>query len=191
MRTLSRHLPSYGATDAKMPVIGKIVLTMFLLAIGYWVFVDPYKALIVLGALAALITVIGLIDRRKVAKLRNKRGDTICDFRKAFNLREVDPWIIRASYEAFSAWIGQNEHLFPLRASDSIERDLRIDPEDMWDLVLEVAQRAGYDITDWEANPLLGKIETVLDFVLLINHQPRIRDTRGLLPNAMNLSRFS
>jgi hypothetical protein len=90
MRTLSRHLPPNGATDARMPVIGKIVLTVFLAAIGYWVFVAPYQALVGLGTVIGLITVTCLIERWRIAKMRKQRGDTICEFRKAFNLREVE-----------------------------------------------------------------------------------------------------
>ena len=81
------------------------------------------------------------------------------------------------SYEAFGAWISQNEPFFPLRAGDSIDRDLRMHPEDMWELAYEVAHRAGYDVANWEASPLVEEIRTVQDFVLFINHQPRMVQT--------------
>lgn len=176
MRPLSRHLPLPEATNTRIPVIGKIILTTFLTAIGYWIFVAPYNASLVLGTIIGIISVTCFIDRRRIARLRKERDDTICDFRKSFDLHEIDPWIIRATYETIGAWVDQKKPFIPLRASDLIERDLRMHLEDMWELICEVSQRAGYDVSDCEANPLFGKILSVEDFVLFINHQPRIQE---------------
>jgi hypothetical protein len=129
----------------------------------------------VLGSIFSLITLACFFERRRISNLRKEREDTICDFRKAFDLHEVDPWIVRAAHEAFGAWIDTKRPSFPIRAGDSMERDLKMDPEDIWDLILEVAQRAGYDVSAIDANPLLGKILTVHDVVLFINHQPKSR----------------
>ncbi len=176
MRTLSRHLPSPEALDGKMPFVGKIIVTSFFAAIGCWIVVAPYEALIILGSLTGLIAISMLRQRRWIARFRQERADTICDFRKSFNLREVDPWIIRATHEAFGAWLDPKQPCFPLRASDSIGGDLKIHPEDMGDLVFEVAERAGYDLSHCDANPLFGKVQTVEDFVLFINMEPRTRE---------------
>jgi hypothetical protein len=62
---------------------------------------------------------------------------------------------------------------FPLRSNDLIEKDLEIDPDDIYDLLSEDADRAGYDLSECESNPYFGKIKTIADFVLFISHQPK------------------
>ena len=47
----------------------------------------------------------------------------------------------------------------------------------------EVAQRAGYDISECEANPLYGKVKTVKDFVMFFTHQPRIKQAEQAAPS--------
>ena len=62
----------------------------------------------------------------------------------------------------------------PLRTSDKLEKDLKIDPDDIEDLIPVVAQRTGRCLENTERNPFFGKIETVGDLVLFINNQPRL-----------------
>jgi len=124
-----------------------------------------------------------IIEGRRVARICQERDDTICDFRRSFDLRQIDPWIIRATYEAFGAWFDAKHAKFPLRVSDSIDDDLKIDWEDLDDLFHEVAQRAGYDISECEANPFYGKVKTVKDFVIFFTHQPKIRQAEQDAPS--------
>lgn len=173
MSLISRHLPPLS--DSKVPFVGKVILLGILALIGYWIYSTPLKATIGLGTFAALIGGAMFIEARRIARIRRERDDTICDFRRSFDVRKVDPWIIRATYEAFGRWFDAKQVHFPLRASDAIGNDLKIDPEDVEDLVHEVAQRAGYDISNCEANPLYGKVQTVGDFVMFFTHQPKTR----------------
>jgi hypothetical protein len=175
MRSFSRHLRPLQAEDSRAPFLGKVILLVILGLIGYWIYSSPLKASIGLGALAALVGGEMIIEARRIARIRRERDDTICDFRCSFDVRKVDPWIIRATYEAFGRWFDAKLVHFPLRASDSIRNDLRIDPEDVENLVHEVAQRAGYDIAECENNPLFGKVETVGDFVMFFTRQPETR----------------
>ena len=175
MNLISRHLPPLRAEDSRVPLLGKVILLGILALIGYWIYSSPLKTTIVLSVFAALIGGSMLFEARRVARIRQERDDTICDFRRSFDVRKVDPWIIRATYEAFGRWFDTKQVHFPLRASDAIGDDLKIDPEDVEDLVHEVAQRAGYDISECEANPLYGKVETVGDFVMFFTHQPKTR----------------
>jgi hypothetical protein len=64
--------------------------------------------------------------------------------------------------------------LCPIRASDKLEKDLSIDPEEIDDLVSIVAQRTGRSLENAESNPCFGKITSVGDLVLFINGQPVI-----------------
>lgn len=144
-----------------------------LAGLAYWIYSSPASATCILVTLFVLNAGATVLEHRRTEKLRQERDDTICDFRRSFDIRKIDPWIIRATYEAFGSWFDREQPRFPLRASDSIEDELRIDWEDVDDLAEEVAQRAGYDISDCESNPLCGKVKTVEDFVIFFTHQPR------------------
>ena len=60
----------------------------------------------------------------------------------------------------------------PIRAADRIEEELRMDKEDLEDLVRDVARRAGRSMEYKESNPLFGQVRTVGDVVLFLTHQP-------------------
>ena len=183
MHPLSRHLPPLQAEDRRIPLLVKVILLVILVLVGYWIYSSPLKAIIGLGTMTILVAGSRIIEGRRIARICQVRDDTICDFRGSFDLRQIDPWIIRATYEAFGAWLAPKQSKFPLRGSDSISDDLKIDWEDLDDLFHEVAQRAGYDISECEANPLYGKVKTVKDFVMFFTHQPRIKQAEQAAPS--------
>ena len=54
----------------------------------------------------------------------------------------------------------------PLRPAGRLLEDLWIDPEDLnFDLLPEVAGRAGYSLQQPESNPFFGRVQTVGDLV--------------------------
>ena len=65
---------------------------------------------------------------------------------------------------------------YPIRASDRFMEELRIEGEDVEDIADMVATRAGYDFSDYSANPLAGKVFTVGDLVMFFSHQRCIRN---------------
>ncbi len=63
---------------------------------------------------------------------------------------------------------------FPVRASDRLMEDLRLDDDDLdFDLAMQIEQRTGRSLDQTKTNPLLGKVKTVRDLVLFFNAQPR------------------
>ena len=183
MHTLSRHLPPLQTGVRKIPHHGKVILLGTLALVGYWFYSSPLNATIGFGSITLFVAGSMIIEGRRVARIRQDRDDTIGDFRRSFDLRQIDPWIIRATYEAFGAWFDAKQSKFPLRASDLIYDDFKIDWEDLDDLLREVAQRAGYDISRCEANPLYGNVRTVEDFVKFVTHQPKINKAEQDAPS--------
>ena len=113
-----------------------------------------------------------------VQKMVSERAsENICSFRRAFDLHQVDPWLVRATYEEVRAALGSDlEYVSAgVRASDHLVRDLMIDPDDIEDIGLRVAKRAGYDLSDTKGNPLYEKIETVGDLVMFFTYQRSLR----------------
>jgi len=78
-----------------------------------------------------------------------------------------DTWVVRAVYEGIAQECGVS-----IRPSDRLEKDLGYLDEDLDDLVREIAARAGRNIDVTQANPHFGKVVTVEDLVLFIEHQP-------------------
>jgi len=174
MRSLSRHLPP--APIAKMRFVGWLVLASFVAGIAIWIFFQPL-ILVAIAGLALLLWTGALLERKRIQKIIKHRSDNICDFRRSFDCRAVDPWIIRATHEELGKYLDSHRG-FPLRADDDFEKDLKIDGEDLDDLAYTVAARTGYDMTACDQNPIYGKVKTVRDFVMFFTHQPHIKTNR-------------
>jgi hypothetical protein len=175
MPRFSRHMPR--APDATvgpwtMAVLAGIPVGLLLLL----VYRVP-AALIVVGGLFA----VGWWDvRRESARLRRmaalRSGESICHFARSFDRRTVDPWVVRAVYEEVQGYFRGVVEGLPIRAADTIDEVLRIDPEDFDDLGKDAARRARRSMDETGANPLYGKVERVGDLVTFLMHQPRIQD---------------
>jgi hypothetical protein len=98
-----------------------------------------------------------------------RKNESICTFARSFNCRIVDTWVIRAVYEELLPLHSD----LPLRISDRFEEDLELGYEDVEDIGLDMAYRAGRSLKNTEKNPLYGKVKTIGDLVLFLNNQPR------------------
>ncbi|ANH66715.1 hypothetical protein ABE85_02480 [Mitsuaria sp. 7] len=107
-----------------------------------------------------------------------RAGQSICEFSRDFDLRAVDPWIVRAVYDELQSEMEGAFGLtgFPVRADDRMVADLHIDPEDL-DLSVAptVANRACRSLDDWASNPFYKDTTTVRGLVLFLNAQPLVR----------------
>jgi hypothetical protein len=70
----------------------------------------------------------------------------------------------------------------PIRTDDRWEEDLRIDPDDFDELVMDIARRAGRSMDDAAHNPFCGKVTTVRDLVTFLEHQPRAEAAEQVSP---------
>ncbi len=130
--------------------------------------------------LLLLIPVIYLVDRIRHKKnkkhlsrlLENRRNYSICEFARHFEYRKIDTFVIRAVYEQLQNHM-QTE-TFPILPTDDIFADLKIDEEDFeYDIVAEIAQRAGRSLDNVKHNPYYGKASIVENLVYFFNEQPR------------------
>lgn len=81
--------------------------------------------------------------------------------------------MVRAVYEELQRSLSAVVTV-PLRLTDTLQRDLRLDADDLDDLVVDMAQRARRSLADTSANPLFGKVTTVGDLVEFLQAQPRL-----------------
>ncbi len=129
------------------------------------------------GSLLALGSLVAVLSRREALRLarmaESRAGESICQFAHAIDCRRVDTWVVRAVYEELQRSLSVAVAV-PLRVTDHLQRDLRLDADDLDDLVADMAQRARRSLADTSANPLFGKVSTVGDLVEFLQAQPRL-----------------
>ncbi len=115
----------------------------------------------------------GWFDQRLLRHFAERRvGQSICHFARDFNCRITDTLVVRATYEEMQEYFRFVRPHFPLRSSDNFKTDLRMDDEDLEDVVYSIAHRSQRSLSHTEKNPLFGKVETMRDLVLFLNAQP-------------------
>jgi hypothetical protein len=137
--------------------LGLLALVLAPLAMVWWplAFIAP-------AAVLGLSSIEARRDRR-IAKERE--GESICQFARGFDCRKVDTRITRAVYEEYSRG-------FPLRPSDRLKEDLRIDGDDLDFGAIDIARRTGRSLAGCERNPLYSRARTLHDVVMFFQHQP-------------------
>lgn len=107
---------------------------------------------------------------------REREGESICEFAREFDIRQVDTWIIRAVYEQLQRHLSHVHPAFPIRANDRLKGDLQLDDDDLdIDIAQVVEQRTGRSLDGSDSNPYFGKIETAADLVMFFQAQPHCR----------------
>jgi hypothetical protein len=101
----------------------------------------------------------------------SRQGESICGFARSFPRRSVEPLLLRAVYEGIQAQMG--DYRLPIRATDNLTKDLRLDAEEIDEVYWKIADTCGYSTDGGEQNPYYGKVETVADLVYFLQHQPR------------------
>jgi hypothetical protein len=151
-----------------------IVLTVLLVVLAYSLWEYPIPIL----GFAVFLGVISIIEAKRTKvhlnRLATQRtGESICTFAREANCRANDTWVVRAVYEQVQSYLGPEFHSFPLRWNDSFEKDLKIDIEDVEDIIAsEVAERTGRNFSETDENPMYAKVSTVGDLVLFFCAQP-------------------
>jgi hypothetical protein len=181
MRKPSRLMPRWN--PPKTSPIGRFLLFFFLALLVYFVYLSfsSHPFLSSLG-LSFILFSTGLSHFRSQRKLRRwakeRGGESLCNFAREFNTREVDTWVIRAVYEQIQEYLKPLYPQFPIRASDPLLYGLIEDSDDLdLSLALEIAERTGRSLEEGlSENPYAQKVFTVRDLVLFFNAQPYKRD---------------
>ena len=170
MKKASRFMPKYIPKKASPVELAILFCVFILVSIFFPVF------LIIFVVLCVFIGGWSYFEKPKIdnyfESLYNERKDlSICDFTCEFNPKEVDTWIIRATYEQLQKSLGTKK-LIPIKSSDHLFDDLMLDEDDLdLDLAEEIAQRTGRSLDNIEKNPHYGKVQTAKDLVLFFNKQ--------------------
>jgi hypothetical protein len=128
----------------------------------------------------AVLVVLSVVSERnrseRVRAIANQRAnEDIGSFARAFNRRAtdpLDPWAIRAVWNALVPLTESRGRTIPLRPTDRFEEDLSTHPDDIEDLVLQLVEQCERVPGNWRANPFYDRIKTVADLVYFISAQP-------------------
>ncbi|QOX77499.1 hypothetical protein FY034_00590 [Trichlorobacter lovleyi] len=186
MKTPSRLMPPYLPEQVHWwkKVLACSVLGLMLYVLLSAITRHPWM-LALFAALAVTTLYSNKRHRQKLMGMTEERAhEGICTFARSFDRNQVDTWVIRAVHDELQQQVKFPEGACPLRASDRLEKDLKIDPDDIEDLIPVVAQRAGRSLEHTERNPFYKKISTAGDVVLFINAQPHIIPEERLCPNS-------
>jgi 2-hydroxychromene-2-carboxylate isomerase len=129
-----------------------------------------YHPLIVGTITAVGVAVVARNKRRMRRHLKElaeaRKGDSICEFSRAFDVRSTDAWVIRAVYEQLQQQLRWVYPEFPVRATDRLIEDLMLDPDDIdMDVFVDVTKRTGRSRRNTKENPLYGQVNTAGDLV--------------------------
>ncbi len=172
MKIPSRLMPQYQAKKAGVLPI----LVLGLILIAALIISNEFRYVFI--ALLFLILSFYIYDKPKYEQHFNKlvkarRSLSICDFAREFDPKEIDTWVIRATYEEVQKILGLKIS-FPIKGSDNLKEDLLLDDDDLdIDLVEMIAQRTGRTLNNYENNPYYGEVTTVKKLVLFMNSQAK------------------
>ena len=180
MRKFSRWMPP-AARQFLHPAAWLVVAGLAAAFVGTAI-AWPYQTAGVCAFLAALIVVTTLSQHSRLRELAAGRaGEDIGTFARGLDRRTqpFDPWVVRATWDALRPLVSYPGGRVPLRPTDSLVDDLRIDPDLIEDEYFEIAERAGRCLDGIEANPHLHKVRTVGDLVRLVSAQPLTASAAG------------
>jgi len=103
-----------------------------------------------------------------------RQGEDIGTFVHSLPIRDLDAWIVRATYEELSADLKTDKEPFPLRPTDRFD-DLWIEMDYLEDFLLPaIAARCQRSLADLEKNPRIQTVETVEDLIQMLMLQPKV-----------------
>ena len=180
MKKASRLMPKYK--EKPMTFWGWLFVLVFLAVIlglvGSLIWTVP---IILLGVPVLLIFEYRDRKERKMhfeKLLSDRDNDSICTFSRHFEFRKIDTWVIRAVYEQLQNYMASEREDFPIRPTDDIFSDLRIDDEEFdMDIVEEISERTGRTLEGAESNKFYGKANIVENLVYFFNEQPKANET--------------
>lgn len=175
MRTPSRRMPPYQPEPMgwRSTLTGYGLLALFLGGLVSVVWNKP-GLLFMLPVLAVLVWV-GMYRRRRWFRTlaAAREGENLCSFARSFGRREVDTWVVRAVHEQLQEELRCSGGVCPIRGSDRLDKDLRIDMETVEEMLPVIAQRTGRRIEDTRQNPWYDKVHCVADLVHFVDALPK------------------
>jgi hypothetical protein len=178
MKRASRFMPKLVRKPPTL--VGWMLLIAFAASLLYVLWLHP----IVTSTCLAVLVALSWLHQRNIrnhlrAMAASRTGESICTFSREVDCRDLDTWIVRAVYEEIQEHLAAGCARFPLRWTDRLKEDLRIDSDALdEELALDIAQRTGRSLEGTERNPLFGEVKTVRHLVLFFQAQPQLPESK-------------
>jgi hypothetical protein len=174
MRLPSRRMKQKAKPN--IPALGVVFLVTVIVGFLHFVYISSPRAQCVAFCLVCAFCLWTQIEnRREWHRLQclasGRPGESLCKFARGFDRKKTDTWIIRAVHEELQLFLTLFIK-FPLRVTDLLVEDLGLEVEDVDDLIVNVADRAGRSLEQPECNPYYGNVRTAADVVQFVNAQP-------------------
>jgi len=173
------RLSAKRAASKRDKAVGFVALAALVLGYGWLLWKWPVATAGLTVAAFMWVVLQRRRDRQNLSRLRITRAnESICTFARTLPIRQLDTWVVRAVFEELQ------QHLsvvlkceeFPLRPSDRLIEDLKIDPDDLdLDLLPEIARKSRRDLTNTTGNPYYDKVKTVADLIAFLCAQPAVQ----------------
>lgn len=140
-------------------------------SLGWWNFA---KLLVVAFAVGWVWTgYAGRVTRRRYwQRAAERSGRSICTFGRCFDLRTIDPWIVRAVYEEFTEHARMAQFAPTVLPADRLE-EIICDDEDLEDVVSHIAWRCRRELPAQFAD--IGPTSSLRELILWLNtHATRV-----------------
>lgn len=121
---------------------GLFAIVLSLVAVGGWVALSPKAAI----------------------NVHARRHDNLIDFARRFDVRVVNAWVVRSTYEQLGLWLG-----FPVHPSDRLYWDLKLSAADLEEIVFQVLVR----VERVRPESWLIEAKTVRELIFFINTLPK------------------
>ena len=161
---------------ARMRWTGSLLLALLAGTLLLALVTHPLAVVLPLGLLGALSW---FLEQQRAARLKPlvdaRVDEDIGSFARAFDRRgmdPVDPWAIRAVWNALIPFTASRAGSVALRPTDEMVADLYVDPDDLDDLIEPLVQQCERVPSNWSANPYYPRMRTVADLVFFISAQP-------------------
>jgi hypothetical protein len=172
-RWMPRNEPAEAGATSRVALA---VLCLAALWAVWYLAHHPVGAAVASAFVGAVWLVGRLLDRRLARLARERAGEDIGTFARAFDRRAptFDAWVVRAVWDALAPWTElRGGGRLPLRPTDVID-ELGCVDEDLDDVLREAAARARHTLDGVDGNPYFGRVVTVGDLVAFIAYQPRV-----------------
>jgi hypothetical protein len=179
-----RQLPSRLMPKVPEPVyISKWAGVVFFLFIPAFLLSIPLQTAfpVIIGYVALFYMLAIATNRLHLRELEHfakmveeRKGESICTFVRKIDFHHIDTWVIRAVYEEIQSHLAYLSPKFPLRPTDHIMDDFKIDGDDFdMDIVSNIAKRTGRTFENYKSNPYYHNALTVGGLIAFFNAQPK------------------
>ena len=137
---------------------------VLVVVLGAGVLLYEQHGVFAVGVLFVGVCVWVALSPKAAIDVHARRNDNLIDFARQFDVRVVNAWVVRSTYEQLELWLG-----FPVHPSDRLRLDLKLSAADVGEIVSQVLFR----VERFRPESWLVEAKTVRELIVFINTLPK------------------